>query len=216
MTVKDLLYKILEYNYLWASEYHINSKPAKMRLSQIEVLLEAFGLTKTYVNPLMLHLKYVRDNEKFERGQYLNKLTNLEYVIQGEFLTDRPKGANKELSEIALSKIKEIYPDLPDSIISRGPVDIRWMFNNLLIFRQEIYKIAYPNGGMSEGFSVGLYYSFYLQKRLKEMIIENIDEIDKTLCLILDPQKREFTNKEINYVEIDLEAIDREYMIENY
>ena len=68
MTVRDLLYKILEYNYLWVLPQNINSKPAKVRLSQIEILLDAFGLSKKYVNPLMLHLKYITNKEKLFRS----------------------------------------------------------------------------------------------------------------------------------------------------
>lgn len=48
--------------------------------------------------------------------------------------------------------------------------------------------MTYPNGGMLEGFSAGLQYSFYLQHQLKEIINNNVSEIDETLWLILDPK----------------------------
>ena len=57
MTAKDLLLKILDYQYLWILPQNKNSKPAKLRLEQIESLLDAFGLTKKYVNPLV-QIKY--------------------------------------------------------------------------------------------------------------------------------------------------------------
>ena len=57
MTAKDLLYKILDYHYLWTLPQNRKSKPAKLRYQQIETLLDAFGLTKKKVNPLV-QIKY--------------------------------------------------------------------------------------------------------------------------------------------------------------
>ncbi|MCH5598659.1 hypothetical protein [Niabella ginsengisoli] len=216
MTAKDLLYKILDYNYLWSSPDRKNSKPAKIRLSQIEILLESFGLTKKHVNPIVqIKYSFTGNNEKLNRAQQLNKLTNLEYVLGGEFLHDREKDANKELSDKVLLKISALYPDLVEHINQR-PVDIGWLFNNLLNFRQEIYKVTFPNGGMLEGFSSGLHYSFYLQRQLKEIIKANIIEIDETLWQILDPLKRDISKEQIKYIDADLDDIDLEWRMENY
>lgn len=216
MTAKDLLYKILDYNYLWNRPDRINSKPSKVRLSQIEILLEAFGLTKKYVNPL-IQIKYsiVGNKEKVDRIKHLNQLTNLEYLMQGEFLFDRETDLNKELEERAMTKVKDIFSDLPEDFFKKR-VDIGWMFNDLLRFRQEIYNLTYPTGGMLEGFSIGLHYSQYLQKELKDIIKSNLSDIDDTLCLILDPKKRVFKNEEIDYAEVDLKSIDLEWRMENY
>ncbi|WP_276501832.1 hypothetical protein [Terrimonas pollutisoli] len=216
MTAKDLLNKILDYNYLWLSPNRKNSIPAKIRLSQIEALQEAFGLTKKYVNPLVqIKYSFTGNKDKLDRAKHLNKLTNLEYLLNGEFLYDREKVANKELSEKIATRITSLYPDLTE-YIHQKPVDIGWLFNDLLNFRQEIYKITYPNDGMLEGFSAGLHYSFYLQRQLKEIINNNLSEIDETLWLILDPTKRELSKKEINYPDADLENIDLEWRMANY
>lgn len=218
ITAKDLLHKILDYNYLWSSPDRKNSKPAKIRLSQIELLLEAFELTKKYVNPLVqIKYSFTGNTEKLSRSQHLNKLTNLEYVLTGEFLHDRESDANKELSDKVLKKISALYPnpDLLDHINNR-PVDIGWLFSDLMNFREQIYRITLPNGGMSEGFSSGLQYSFYLQRQLKDIIKTNLLEIDDTLWEILDPYKREVSKKEINYHEVDLESIDLDWRMENY
>ncbi|MCD0469767.1 hypothetical protein [Flavobacterium sp. JAS] len=216
MTAKDLLYKILDYNYLWSSPARKNSKPAKIRLSQIEILLEAFGLTKKYVNPLV-QIKYsiTGNKEKLNRAQQLNNLTNLEYVLHGEFLYDREKDANKELSDKVLLKMATLYSHLVEHINAR-PVDIGWLFNDLLNFRQEFYKITIANDGMLEGFSSGLYYSFYLKGQIKEAIKDNLLEIDETLWQILDPYKRDLSEEEINYPKINLDSIDLEWQVENY
>jgi hypothetical protein len=216
MTAKDLLYKVLDYRYLWSAPHRVSSKPSITRLSQIECLQEAFGLSKKYVNPLV-QIKYslVGDTKKADRARHLNKLTNLEYLLQGEFLHDREKDENKELANKIIATITALYPHMAE-YINQKPVHIGWLFNNLLHFRQEVFKLTYPNGGMLEGFSAALYYSFFLQGQLKEIIMNNLSEIDETLWLILDPQKREFAKDKINYPEADLDSIDLEWLTENY
>jgi hypothetical protein len=140
-------------------------------------------------------------------------------LTQGEFLHDRPYEKNQELTERAINKIKELYEHAPENRMKR-PVDIGWMFNSLMNFRQEIYKVAYPTAGMLEGFSVGLIYSQYLQSELKGLIRENLENIDNTLWLILDPQQRDIDIEELkskyNYPDVDLDKINLDWRIENY
>ena len=73
---------------------------------------------------------------------------------------------------------------------------------------------------MDDGFSVGLVYSKYLQSELKKIILDNIEEIDETLWLIIDPQKREIDletmKSKYNYQDVDLGKIDLEWRIEGY
>jgi len=216
MTAHDLLLKVLDYTYLWASPDRRDSKPAMVRLSQIEALQKGFGLTKANINPFVkIVYSFSGNKEHLERSKYLEKLTNLEYLLKGEFLKDREADANKELIDNIVLKVSSLYPGMaPDNYRKRG--DIHWLFNNLLNFRQEIYKVTYPNGGMLEGFSSGLHYSFYLQDQLKQIIGENLGEIDKVLSLILDPYKREVRKQDIDYPDADLEKMDLEWRMENY
>jgi hypothetical protein len=220
MTAKDLLYKVLDYQYLWILPHNQNSKPAKLRLEQIESLLDAFGLTKKQVNPLV-QIKYLigGDKQGMERSKYLNQLTNLQYLLHGEFLHDRENDANAEISEKIIETITSLYPYMAEEIHGKS-LHIGWLFNNLMSFRQEVYKLTYPNGGMDEGFSAGLHYSFYLQSKLKKLISENLHEIDETLWLILDPTRREIemdilVNK-YKYINHDFKAIDLDWRMENY
>ena len=213
MTAKDLLDKILDYN-LWSSPDVKNDKPATTRLAQIEVLLDAFGLTRKYANPL-IEIKYQYDGLTFNRRQQLDRLTNLQYVLEGEFLRDREEGADKELSEKVLLKIEEIHPGSRNNI-NNSFIHMKWLFSDLLKFRQDIHKIAFSKTGMSEGFSTGLHYSHYLQAQLKEVIKANLSEIDETLWEILDPLKRTVSKEEINYPDADLDKIDLEWRAENY
>lgn len=220
MTAKDLLYKILDYKYLWSSQDRINEKPSRLRIAQIDCLLDAFGLSKKYVNPLV-QIKYWTSGqkEKLTRSKYLNKLSNLDYLLEGEFLHDRPVEKNEELNQISRNKIKELFKALPDDWINK-PVDTKWMFNDLFNFRLAVYKVAYPTEGMLEGFSIGLHYSKYLQSEFKKVINDNLGQIDDTLWLILDPDKKDIEinvlENEYSYKNIDLEKIDLEWRIENY
>lgn len=216
MTAKDLLNKVLDYNYLWTLPERKNSKPAKIRLSQIEILQDALGLSKKYVNPLVqIKYSFAGEKQKLSRAKQLNKLTNLEYLLQGEFLFDREKDENLELQKKIITTITVLYPGM-EEYINRKPLDIHWLFNDLIHFRQEIYKLTHPSEGMLEGFSTGLHYSFYLKANLKKIIKDNLAEIDETLWLILDPKKRVLNMAEINYPEADLEGIDSAWLMENY
>jgi hypothetical protein len=220
MTAKDLLIKLLDYRYLWVLPHSANSKPAKIRMQQIESLQEAFGLSKKYVNPLV-QIKYsiVGSKEKLDRARQLNSLTTLEYLTQGEFLHDRAEEKNRELADRAKQVIGQLYPHAPQDRMDRR-VDIGWMFNDLLRFRQEIYQVAYPNAGMLEGFSVGLLYSHHLQHNLKSLVKNNLEEIDNTLWTILDPERRDLDKKLVvekyGYPDVDLDKIDLEWRMENY
>lgn len=212
MNAKDLLNKYLDYNHLWASPERINTKPANIRRLQIEALQKAFKLTKDNVNPL-IQTVYSSEKHRLNRTQYLSQLTNLQYLLQGEFLRDRNEEANKELLDRITSKISSLYPGVSDSILYKTG-HIHWLFNNLLNFRKEVFKITSSGSGMSEGFSSGLQYSYYLQAKLKESISDNLTEIDDTLWLILDPARREVRIDEINYPDVDLASIDMEWKME--
>ena len=215
MTAKDLLLKILDYQCNWACNPF--SEPAKIRMEQIEVLLDAYGLTKKYVNPSVnIEYSLVGEQESHNRTEHLHGLTNLAYFRSGEFLYDREENANTELFQKAMYAITPLYSGLPESISSMKSHDIKWLFSDLMNYREKIYELTYPWGGMLEGFSLGLSYSKHLQRQLNETIVANLTQIDDTLWLILDPEKREFTNEEINLKAVDLESIDREWRIANY
>lgn len=177
MTAKDLLLKYLDYQYLWVLPQRIDSRPGKVRLAQIESLQEAFGLSKGSLNP----------NVKMERtpgvNQYLDNMSNIEYLKQGLFLGNRPYEENRELVDEAIERVRVVFGDIPESRKSR-PVGLGLMFNDLLSFRQKIFEITYPSHGMLEGFSIGLYYSQTLQADLKGIILEHLASIDITLTWI--------------------------------
>lgn len=220
MTAKDLLYKVLEYEHLWAGDKRALTKPSKIRRRQIEALLSAFDLTKKNINPLK-RIRYVLlgENKEVSRADFVQKLSTIEYITRGEFIRDRPDEVYTEIIETAKNTLNSIHKGLTAELQNK-PVDIKWLFSSLFLFRQEIYKVTRPNEGMAEGFSIGLYYSFYLQHKLKEVILQTLDEIDDVLWSILDPDKRTIEKEELikkyGYPDVDLKAVDLEWMVENY
>ena len=208
MTAKDLLHKVLEYLHGWSN---VNDKPATVRLVQIHAMQKAFGLAKKSGSsfiPFRLFMRGATDDH-----------AALSYLVEGGFLNDRSQAENKIIAERVKAKIQELYPWAPEDNITR-PHDIKWLYNNLFNYRRDIYAVTSPDGGMLEGFSGGLYYSFYLKSKLKSVIKENLEEIDETLWLLLDPLKR-YIDKEVligeyNYPDVDLDSIDYEWRMENY
>ena len=97
---------------------------------------------------------------------------------------------------------------------------ISWLFNHLINFRFDIYKVSQPWSGFQEGYDFAVGYGGFFEDKLKTIIRDHLDEIDEILTLIIDPQKRKFDLdlliKEHGYPDVDLEAIDLEHLIENY
>jgi hypothetical protein len=220
MTAKDLLHKLLEYRTDWAAPDRVQSKPATIRLAQLEALQEAFGLTKQYVN-LLVRVKYKLGGKQIEldRAQYLNGLTNLNYVVKGEFLRDRPEECYSELAEQAKARVHELYQSAPADRMAR-PVEISWLYNYLLNYRQDLYAITQMESGMLEGFAVGLLYGQDLVNTVKRTIQQSTTEMDEVLWAILDPSKRVITMDQLvrtyHYPDVELSGIDLEWRMENY
>jgi hypothetical protein len=212
MTAKDLLLKLLEYEYRWTLPHVLNSSPEKTRRQQIESLQEAFGLSKTYINPLVrLKYKILGSKEEVDRAKHLNSLTTIEYLSYGEFLHDRAPEKNKELTERVKDVIRRLHPSAPADL----HVNIKYMFADLMRFRRGIYKATRPNPKISEGFSAGLSYAHHLEDSLLEVIDNKIEEIDETLWIIFDPDKRNIDKPELverfGYPTANLTNIDAEW-----
>lgn len=222
MTAQDLLYKVLDYQLSWARPDVVREKPATVRLAQIEALLAAFGLTQQHADPLV-QVKYSNSSGpggELNRVQYLGRLTNLQYLLQGEFLRDRPLERNQELAERAQATVLAVYGELARPWRQS---DLSWLYNHLLNFRQQLHGLTLPERGMLEGFSIGLFYSQELQNQLKEHVRANLGAIDDTLWLLLDPARRDLALpslvREYGYPDVDLAALDLEWRmsdLDNY
>jgi|GEM_PF-1318867 len=221
MTAKDLLHKLLEYRNDWAARERVQSKPARIRLAQLEALQEAFGLTKQHVN-MLVRVKYSLEGRRTEldRAQYLNGLTNVDYLVQGEFLRDRPKECYNALAERARVRVQAVYENRASAEQMARPVNISWLYNYLLHYRQDLYAVAQPEHGMLEGFSVGLLYGQELANTVKHTIQQSTVEIDEVLGLILDPSQRVVTMGQLvsayRYPDVNLEDIDLTWRMNNY
>ncbi|MBG8552566.1 hypothetical protein [Hymenobacter guriensis] len=215
-----MLHKLLEYRRNWAARDRAQSKPATIRLAQLEALQEAFGLTKQHVN-LLVRVKYslVGQRTELNRAQYLNGLTNVDYLVQGEFLRDRPEESNLAVAERARARVRAVYGSGHEERMAR-PVQIGWLYNYLLNYRQDLYAVAQPEQGMLEGFAVGLLYGQELANAVKRTIQQSTAEMDEVLGLILDPSQRVVTMDQLvntyRYPNVDLESIDLEWRMENY
>lgn len=196
MTAKDLLQKLLDYHYQWGLLAKIDSRPAKIRKQQIDSLQRAFGLISKGANP---------------GDQALPE--SIDYLLTGKFLLERPREKNGEIADRMATTLRLAYPQT--SFERTNESDITWLFNDLMNFRTEVYKIAYI-GGVDES-SPGLLYSQYLQRNLQEVIRKNLDEIDETLWIILDPEKRVLDKKVLvdnyGYPDEDLDEIDLEWLM---
>jgi hypothetical protein len=216
MTAKDLLHKYLNYDYLWRS--HTEDEPSKIRLQQLNILLEVFNISTKNAVPSDVNYLSVGVTDSMSRKEYLSELTDPEYFEMGEFLNDRPYATNKEVVMMATSAVGEIMKHSIEG--HKNEIHITWLFSDLLSYRREAYRFAYPPGGMLEGHSVGLYYSFYLQHKLREAIQPGLEEIDEVLWLLIDPQKSDIPLAELvsrfNYPDADLDKLDLDWRIANY
>lgn len=216
MTAKDLLHKYLNYAYLW--RVHKEDEPSKIRLQQLNILFEVFNISTKNAVPSLTNYLSIDDDNIVARKEYLAEISDLEYFESGDFLEDRPYSTNKEVVNMATSAVGPIMERSIEGM--RKEIHITWLFNNLLSYRKEAYGFAYPPGGMLEGHSVGLYYSFYLQGKLAAAMQSTLEEIDEVLWLLIDPQKRDIPLAELinrfNYPDADLDKLDLDWRIENY
>lgn len=120
------------------------------------------------------------------------------------------------LAEKIKTEIKTHFPSV-ETEVDRRKADLYWMFNDLYVFRKQAYQLCNPPSRMEEGFSTGLYYSFYLQSKLKDIVAKDLDETDQTLCLAMDLQQGRFDKRKGRRIPRSRSAaIDLEWQMENY
>lgn len=220
MNAKDLLYLYLDYHINWVRTNLTDEMPARIRKQQLESLLCAFGIYKEVLPPpSILDSLFKKKPKTLSVTTLIRNHVNIKYFSTGDFLNDRPYEDNQELITQANDKVRELYEGISEHRLKR-PFRIHSLFMSLFNFRQDLYKVAYPTRGMMEGFLVEVAYSNFLQSEIKHTIDNNVDNIDNTLCLLIDPRRREFTIEELqhtyNYPDVDLDKIDLEWRIECY
>lgn len=187
MTAKDLLYQILDYDHAWSLPEYKNSVSVKLRLVRIHALQHAFGISKNNADPT-LNILY----NGVDRATYLQGISDLDYLMKGEFLHDRPFASNQLLLERLRAKLPEALQEFP--VRNR---DLYSLYLNLISYRKRVFAFTAPASGHQEGFSPGMFYSKRLQGDLNDIIEANLQEIDQVLCLIFDPGQRDVPLQEL-------------------
>lgn len=215
MTSRDILYKILDYKVNWDKPEFVDSPPARARLEQINCLLDVFGLTieKAVIDPdrnLRKLVKPTREEYIAKRKDRLARLSDLNYVVSGEFLNDRPKSMYQELMEESIDKVKHIYPKEGRAFYEQR--FILWpMFIDLYSFRLKVFKVCNRTSGILEGFMTSLAYGEALKADMIDVLENSIAPVDRVLCMLLDPIGMDLDKEAIGYPDYDLAKIDREW-----
>ncbi len=213
MTAQDYLYKLLAYRHEWAKHTVAQSKPALLRVAQLESLQAAFGLSKPPATALGSH-----GASRHERAYHLNTISALDYVVLGEFLRDRPEDLYRPLIERARTAVCAAFGLSPDDRLTRRS-HLGWLFNYLFHYRQSLYNLSQPELGMLEGFALGLHYGQLLANQVKGAIQTSTAELDAVLWELLDPAQQDIPVAELSerygYRELDFEAIDLAWRMED-
>ena len=196
MTVKDLLYKYLDYRSRWTVEHMAKSKPGMVRLKQINALLDAFGLSKKYANPEVETYYSSQEYGRLNRQDYLKRLTDMEYMAQGEFLRDNPIPSDGPLVERLLEELRKGGGYVPGKLNKHFPaLNILW--GEMLRLRYGIFDLTQHHVTIYEGYIIGLHYSGAMKRMISEKLEEPIARMDSVLCEIMDPKGRTFSEADL-------------------
>jgi hypothetical protein len=220
MTAHDLLNKLLEYNVYFDKPEMLDTIPAKTRLEQINCLLNAFELTKAQANldPERNKGRLVnitKDEYIAKRKERLDRLSDLKYVVSGEFLNDRPKSMYADIMEDAIKEVKHILPEEDNAFYERRfqPLTLFW---ELYSFRQKIFVVCDRSSMLLDGFSTDSSYAQKIKSGIWDAIEEKIIPIDSVLAKLLDPLSRQVNKVAIGYSDYDIEKIDQEWETDNF
>jgi hypothetical protein len=64
---------------------------------------------------------------------------------------------------------------------------------------------------MQEEFSIEDDYSLHLRQRFMQTMNDNLSDVDETLCLLIDPEKRNFKEDKIDFSTYDFATLDKEW-----
>lgn len=220
MTAHDLLNKLLEYNVYFDKPEMLDTIPAKTRLEQINCLLNAFELTKAQANldPERNKGRIVnitKDDYIAKRKERLQWLSDLQYVVSGEYLNDRPKSMYADIMEDAIKEVKHIFPDENHAFYERRfqPLTLFW---EMYSFRQKIFVVCDRSSWLFDGFSTDSSYAQKLKSGIWDAMEEKITPIDNLLAKLLDPLSRQVNKEAIGYPDYDIGKIDKEWETENF
>jgi hypothetical protein len=245
ITAHDLLLKYLDYQCNWVKYKQSTTRPAQIREQQLIALLKAFGITpppatetdeptparessqptiwESFLSKLS-GKKQPSDDQQAQairRAQHMEQIAILHYFTKGTFLHQRVDTNYPGLIEQATAVVCEKFSWVDEKDLKRlRPNQFRWMYHKLMPFREDVYSVTGPWGGMLEGFSVGYWYSHNLAEEVQKQITPLLSTIDQVLCQIIDPLGQAVTLQELvhtyGYPDVDMEEIDREWRIAHY
>ncbi len=226
LTAKDLLYKAMDYDGFWSSSKRMrNSKPSQCRKIQLDKLLVAFGINKhnghataqapgkkdpgKTVRTVYAISKYPKG---LHRVEYIRTLSNLEYLITGEFIADISRGKYNDLIAQIITEARRIFPE-QTNFIDNNPINLVRLFHFLYNFRSSLYYVNLYvfNRKTNNYFSTEEDYYIYLRKKFISNMEADFAEIDELLCLLIDPEKKTFNEEELDYPYYNFEVLDEEW-----
>jgi hypothetical protein len=226
LTAKDLLYKSLDYDGFWNGTKRMRaSKPSQCRWEQLDILLKAFGIIQANAkaesqtpqsgdDSRQVISVYARSGRPraMHRIEYVKTLSEFNYLSTGEFLADIDKAAYQDLAQHISTAGKAIFPDQA-AMMDAQPLNLVRLFAALYNYRLGAYHVlkAGPFGNRNLPFSLEDAYSLHLQDQFMRKMNENWTELEETICLLIDPQKRSFTEEELHLPVYDFAALDAEW-----
>lgn len=229
ITANNLLYKALDYDGFWNSSKRFrDSEPSKARKLQLESLLTAFQISKkngksisqipNHPNAKSIitetYYSTSKNSKSLNRLDYIKTLSDFQYLVYGEFLADIDRGKYKETLSHITSTAKKIFPDKAKNI-KHDSINLVRLFRSLYTTRHIAFNtfessfLKWPR----QEYLVEEEYGEYFKQKFVRNIPSNFTEIDEILCKLIDPERRSFTEAEINYPEYDLEKIDLAWQI---
>ena len=142
--------------------------------------------------------------------------TGFEALWSGDFIGQRPFERYASFRQRVLSDCETQFPQVLRSV--RRPMDIhtvQWIYERLFRFLAEhAYPMLGVNGGVLEasGFSL---YSLLRVERALDAIPEAIRPIEELVGLVIDPDGRSFTEKELaghGWPEVNLFQLDCDWV----
>ncbi|HYG16596.1 MAG TPA: hypothetical protein VEC12_12645 [Bacteroidia bacterium] len=165
LTSHDLLHKVLdllcykkENKRYYDIKYLKNEPPSYYRLLQIEALMDALGLSKKHFNTFVNTVYRLSDKAEYDRRTYLNSLTNLEYLLRGEFFDSRDIDVEySEIKQKISDNARQHVPGLGQHYYER-PLNLPWLFSLLINYRIDIHQFTRKPTGFIEGFDISAFY----------------------------------------------------------
>jgi hypothetical protein len=171
----------------WTQEKLKWNDPRLYRLKELQSLMKAFDLGTDLL-------------EDFQKRRFLQKRKMVDYEPIFE-----------DIKKYALND--EFEKNKYEREIERMKNSKEWLVQIFMRFSEEMRSLLKFNSGWLETGSIIARYSIHkTQKLLDKIDLAELNEIERFLCLLIDPKQNTFTKSELirnyDFPDVDLEAID--------